>query len=255
MNKSKIKDEYSNISINYKGIDINADLIYRKRKSITIKIKHIDKITVISPQKVSKKIIKEMLIEKGDWILEKLNDYKSGEEYYKDKNFTSGEKFFYLGKEYTLKIIESNDNITNKSKSDIYIEGNYIIFKTINKDKEYIKNNLKKWYKKESEKIVLERLAYCRDMSEIMIKLIPNSIKVKEQKKRWGTCTSKRDIYINSKISMARPEAIDYILVHEFSHLIYMNHSKEFYNLVKSIMPNYKDQETWLKENSYKLMF
>ena len=87
----------------------------------------------------------------------------------------------------------------------------------------------------------------------MMMKLIPSKLRVKEQKKRWGTCTSKRAIYINSKISMVRKEAIDYILIHEFSHLVHMNHSKDFYSLVKQMMPNYKEQEKWLKENSYKL--
>ena len=52
---------------------------------------------------------------------------------------------------------------------------------------------------------------------------------------------------------MAKKEAIDYILVHEFSHLVHMNHSKDFYNLVQKIMPNYKKEEKWLRENSYKL--
>ena len=52
---------------------------------------------------------------------------------------------------------------------------------------------------------------------------------------------------------MAKIEAIDYILVHEFSHLVHMNHSKDFYKLVKEIMPNYKEEEKWLKDNSYKL--
>lgn len=53
---------------------------------------------------------------------------------------------------------------------------------------------------------------------------------------------------------MANLEAIDYIIVHEFCHLIHMNHSKDFYNLVKEIIPNYKDSEKWLKENGYKLV-
>ncbi len=52
---------------------------------------------------------------------------------------------------------------------------------------------------------------------------------------------------------MAKIDAIDYILVHEFSHLVHMNHSNDFYEFVKEIMPNYKEQEKWLKDNSYKL--
>ena len=82
-----------------------------------------------------------------------------------------------------------------------------------------------------------------------MRNLNPEIVKVKEQKKRWGSCTSAKNIYINSRIAMANLEAIDYIIVHEFCHLVHMNHSKDFYNLVKEIIPNYKDSEKWLKEN------
>jgi len=112
---------------------------------------------------------------------------------------------------------------------------------------------LKDWYKKESEKVILKSLEKCKENSKTMEKLIPNVLKVKEQKKRWGSCTSKGAIYINSKIVMARPKAIEYILVHEFSHLVHMNHSKDFYKLVESIMPEYKKEEEWLKQYSYRL--
>ncbi len=53
---------------------------------------------------------------------------------------------------------------------------------------------------------------------------------------------------------MARLDVIDYVIIHEFSHLVHMNHSKKFYDLVKSIMPDYKDKENWLKINGYKII-
>lgn len=236
----------SKISINYKDIEINANLIYRKRKNITIQIKPNCEVTLISPPNVSKKILEDILLKKGDWILKKLDNYKELEHLYKEKEYIDDEKFMYLGKEYNLKVIKDEEE-------DIFIKDDKILVKVKEKDKEYIKNKFKVWYKEESEKLVSERLIQLKKDSDIMAKLMPNKLKVKGQKKRWGTCTSKGYIYINSKISMAKKEAIDYILVHEFSHLVHMNHSKDFYNLVQKIMPNYKKEEKWLRENSYKL--
>ena len=106
----------------------------------------------------------------------------------------------------------------------------------------------------ESERIVLERIDFLKLNCEIMKQLVPASVKVKEQNKRWGSCTAQKNIYINSKISMARLDVIDYVIIHEFSHLVHMNHSKKFYDLVKSIMPDYKDKENWLKINGYKII-
>lgn len=246
MSNDKLLSDKNIISIKYKGIDINTNLIYRKRKNITIQINPNYEVNIISPLGVSKKILKDILLEKSDWILKKFDEYKEVEHIYKEKEFVDNEKYMYLGKEYNLKIILDENE-------EVFIENDLLIVKVKNIDKEYIKNKLKLWYKKESERIVIERLVYCRENSDMMMKLIPSKLRVKEQKKRWGTCTSKRAIYINSKISMVRKEAIDYILIHEFSHLVHMNHSKDFYSLVKQMMPNYKEQEKWLKENSYKL--
>ena len=247
MNKYKnVSNKFEIINIKHKNIDIDANVVYRKRKSITIQIKPKYEVTIISPYGVPKKILKDLLIQKGDWILKKFEEYKSVEYLFKEKEFIDGEKFMYLGSEYKLKII-------NEINEEVLIDEGYLIVKVKSADKEYIRKMLKKWYKSESERLVSERLVYCKEKFKYMKQLTPSKLKVKEQKKRWGTCTSKRAIYINSKISMAKIEAIDYILVHEFSHLVHMNHSKDFYKLVKEIMPNYKEEEKWLKDNSYKL--
>lgn len=251
--KSNSQNIDDKLCIEYNGKEIKANLIYRARKSISIQIKPVDNITVISPKKVPKKFLKNMLIEKGDWILKKIEEYKGLEEFYKEKEYVSGEKFYYLGKEHTLEIIKDTSLSSKKIITNIVVKDNKIYIRSSNIEKEYLKEYLKKWYRKESEKLVQDRIIHCREKSQIMMKLTPSSVKVKEQKKRWGSCTSNKDIYINSKISMVKPEVLDYILIHEFSHLVHMNHSKDFYNLVESIMPNYKIYEKWLKENSYKL--
>ena len=239
------------LKVKYKDTLINATLIYRKRKNVTIEIKPKDNIIVISPKIVSKERLEELLIQKGEWILSKLEEYKNMDDYTHAKQLKNGEKFYYLGNEYSLEIVNTEDS--NSSNPKIYIKDNKLLYFTNNTDEGFIKKNLKKWYKTESEKIIIERLKNCRENSPIMMKLTPSSLKVKEQKKRWGSCTSKRAIYINSKIAMARPKSIDYILIHEFCHLVHMNHSKDFYDLVRSIMPEYKIEEEWLKKNSYKL--
>lgn len=230
-----------------KGSEIKVDVIYRNRKNVTITVKPKNQVAIISPPGINIKNLEKLLKSKSDWILKKLEKYKDID-LNEEIIFEDGTKLYYLGDIYYLNIIKST-----KCNSNVYISKNKIIIESNDLSQSNLKDILKKWYKSESEKIVIEKLQKLKNKSEIINSLAPTCIKVKEQNKRWGSCTSKGNIYINSKISMARPKSIEYILVHEFSHLVHMNHSKEFYRFVGRIMPSYKDEEVWLKNNSYKL--
>ena len=251
--KVNLNNKDNSISFLYKENNIDVKVVYRKRKSISIRIIPKNTIEIISPRSVSISFLKKVLEEKSSWIMKTLDKFENIDESFKDRRYINGEIFYYMGEEYELKIIEDK-NIENSKKNYCYIDikDENLVIRTNNYKAEYLKNELKKWYKIESEKIVLKRLELLKKENAIMNSLEPNIIKVKEQKKRWGSCTSKKTIYINSRISMLRVDVIDYILVHEFSHLVHMNHSKYFYNLVGEILHDFRERERWLKENSYK---
>ncbi|MGL5693605.1 MAG: M48 family metallopeptidase, partial [Peptostreptococcaceae bacterium] len=170
MSKEKVNEI---IIVNYKNTDLKIDLIYRKRKNITIQIKPSGDVLLISPFNISKGYLKDVVIEKGEWILQKLEEYKLSEDLYKEKEFVSGEKFMYLGTEYILHVIK-------EMNEDVIIDKEKLIVKVSDLDKEYVKNKLKLWYKTQSERAVLERLIYLREKNELMLKLIPSKLKVKE---------------------------------------------------------------------------
>ncbi|WRY50327.1 M48 family metallopeptidase [Clostridium intestinale] len=67
-----------------------------------------------------------------------------------------------------------------------------------------------------------------------------NSVRVKDVKTRWGSCSSKRNINLSYKLIMAPKEVIGYVIVHELCHLKEMNHSEKFWREVSNIIPNYK---------------
>ena len=76
-----------------------------------------------------------------------------------------------------------------------------------------------------------------------------NHITIRCQKTKWGSCSSKGNLNFNCLLMLTPPEVIDSIVVHELSHLKYMNHSKEFYNEVLRVCPDYKKHNRWLKVN------
>lgn len=79
------------------------------------------------------------------------------------------------------------------------------------------------------------------------------SITVRDQKTRWGSCSSRGTLSFNYRLIFAPPAVLDYVVVHELCHLTHMNHSKAFWNMVGSVMPDYRIQKQWLREHGHEL--
>ena len=109
------------------------------------------------------------------------------------------------------------------------------IQKTI--EKENKKQEKEPLYTKEKFKEIIEK-----NVNELIQKtgLKPNKITIKQIKYAWGSCSSKKNITLNLELIKYSQQAIRYVILHELCHLKYMNHSKDFWNLVEKYMPNYK---------------
>ncbi|MBN1696872.1 MAG: M48 family metallopeptidase [Spirochaetales bacterium] len=71
----------------------------------------------------------------------------------------------------------------------------------------------------------------------------------KYNKSNWGSCSSRGNINISTRLLFAPEGVLDYVCVHELAHLIEKNHSHRFWSLVRKVMPDYKKRKNWLKEN------
>ena len=78
-------------------------------------------------------------------------------------------------------------------------------------------------------------------------------ITIRNQKTRWGSCSSSGNLNFNYRLMLAPPKVLDYVVIHELCHRIEMNHSPKFWKCVENIMPDYRIQRQWLKENGSKL--
>ena len=79
------------------------------------------------------------------------------------------------------------------------------------------------------------------------------SITVRDQKTRWGSCSSRGTLSFNYRLIFAPPRVLDYVVVHELCHLTHMNHSKEFWAMVASVMPDYQSCRSWLRNHGHEL--
>lgn len=132
-------------------------------------------------------------------------------------------------------IIKAPKRVSKKEIEKIVEQKSEWIQKTL--EKEIKKQKKKELYTKEEFKKIIEKNA-----NELIKEtgLKPNKITIKQIKYAWGSCSSKKNITLNLELIKYSQQAIRYVILHELCHLKYMNHSKDFWNLVEKYMPDYK---------------
>ena len=123
------------------------------------------------------------------------------------------------------------------------------LFLPINVKQEKIVKTIQKWMRDNATKVIAERVRYFANI----MRLNPSMVKLGNAKKCWGTCSKSNVITINWRCVMLPPELLDYVIVHELSHMLMFNHSKEFWAIVQSVLPNVKILRNNLKKGEYLL--
>ena len=89
-----------------------------------------------------------------------------------------------------------------------------------------------------------------QEWNQIYFRKAIKSIRLKYNHSNWGSCSRDGNINLSTRLLFAPDDVIDYVIVHELSHLVEMNHSDRFWKVVADVMPNYEEKEKWLSKNS-----
>ena len=108
---------------------------------------------------------------------------------------------------------------------------------------------LEKRYRKAAKEYIPSRVAYFHQFTGGTYE----KIVIRDQKTRWGSCSSNKTLSFNYRLMLAPPQILDYVVVHELCHLKHMNHSSAFWKAVESVLPDYKEKRKWLKEHGNEL--
>ena len=128
-----------------------------------------------------------------------------------------------------------------------------------------------KWIERTLQKIETKKNATCdvltaseiNGLAEKAMEVIPEKVKhfaslfsvdygritIRNQRSRWGSCSSKGNLNFNCLLMLLPDEVIDSVVAHELCHIKHMNHSKDFYDELTRVFPNYQQCRMWLKEN------
>jgi predicted metal-dependent hydrolase len=233
------------MTIQYGTQTIEFTVTYSKRKTIEIGVEPPDVVSIVAPEEIVDDVLIKHVKSKAKWIVQKLYEIKEIQSQHIDREFVNGEAFMYLGRNYTLLIVD--DDSIKKPVAKLF-QGKFVI-NTPTREQVKLKASMEEWYRLKTLEKVHERIAHFQRYFDVE----PTDVRVKEQKKRWASCTLKRELLFNWRCTMAPSWVLDYIVVHEMSHMLIRDHSAEFWALVERVMPDYEKRRAWLKNYGIKL--
>jgi predicted metal-dependent hydrolase len=219
------------------GQNLHYTVLYqKKRKTIKIKFVNPSLIEITAPLGYPLKSVEELLQAKTSWLLKQLDKLAAIANNPVNKELTDGAKILYLGETKTLKITlgQTNSVVLRANTIEAQLSTDAALSKV-----------LLDWYVKNAETTLAEKTKHWAPIIGVQ----PRRLTIRDQKTRWGSCSTSGNINFNWRIIMAPETIIDYLVVHELCHLKHPNHSLAFWQLVSQFIPDYKARRHWLREN------
>lgn len=235
-------------------------VVKSKRKSLAISVGNDGTVKVKAPLGFSDEELLKWIKTKTAWIVRKRNEMLASATYQGTKKYVSGEKFLFLGEEYILEVRISDNRAGTVGIADnklvVFVkEAEAVLATNDEKDvdgyQEIVVHYLTSWYEKQAHIQIPKRVRhYANIVGEPYSRIF-----IKNQKSRWGSCSSAKNLNFNWRLMMAPLPVLDYVVVHELCHLKQMNHSKDFWAEVEKVLPDYKERKKWLDDNGRLLRF
>ncbi len=208
----------------------------KSRRMVRLMIHSDSEVIVYAPKEYSKRTLSAFLDEKEAWILKQLKKRKRLIPHKAALNYEEGGLFYYLGQPYTICYSDRKD-------VPLLFDQNKVFFPAKARPHAFIK----KWISDRCEDIILDRVAFF----EQQMNLKSYSVSFRFLKSRWGSCSSQGHLLFNKHLIQCPLDIIDYVVIHELSHLVHMNHSEAFWQQVAIFYPEYKQAKKWLKDHVY----
>ena len=218
-------------------MQIDYRIIHSKRKKLSITVERDKSVIVHAPEGTSQERIRDVIKSRKQWIYEKMHHPQKyqGRIHPPGKELVSGESILYLGRNYRIELVDEEGDI-------IFLNSKFLVPKTLKINKYKV---FKNWYINKAEEKILPRVPHYAESLGVIF----NQVKISDSKYRWGSCTPKDNVNLNWRLIKAPMFVIDYVIVHELTHFLEPNHTPEFWNIVRSQIPNHEKAKKWLMEN------
>lgn len=209
-----------------------------RAKHVRFEMRRDTGLTVVIPRCDKIGRLTDILEAKRDWILNNLAKCSESRSLSAKKELQSGDTVPYLGRD--LKVVSQQ----NHGNADgVKLERNTLVV-NLKSANSRLNAALEQWYRAQAAKLLKKRV----DKLSTQLGLSYNRLIIRGQKTRWGSCSYKGNLSFNWKLLMAPEPVIDYVIIHELTHLKEMNHTKSFWQLVAEHCPRWREHRKWLRD-------
>jgi hypothetical protein len=215
-----------------------------RRRTVAISIHPEQGLIVYSPARLSHKWLEEVLLQKASWILSKTQEAEDARALITTPRWEAGETLPYQGLAHPLRVTH------DPAPTGIRIEGDVMVLNLPFEfphlvGPERIRAEVLGWYREQARRVLHNRVRHYQELTGLQARVV----RIKDQKRRWGSCSAEGALNFNWRLILAPPDVLDYVVVHEICHLRMLNHSPAFWRLVGSVLPDYRQRKKWLRQN------
>lgn len=219
-----------------------------RRRTISLQVKN-GSVRVLAPSYVSKADIDQFVKKKSKWLQDKLA-LSTKYEPVINKEFKHGECFYFLGKAHSLQVNIAVNNLGPKMLDKVECNEDCIVVTLAENSpsklrRQQVQQRLIQWYVDQAALKLPKKV----EILQNSIGLKAKELTIKFYKSRWGSCDSKQRMKLNWLLIMAPEFVIDYVIIHELCHLVHLNHSSAFWELVNTHTPHHHSASQWLKHH------
>lgn len=204
-----------------------------RESKVAIHVHPNGRVQVDAPPQTSLAEVKQAVSKRSQWLCNHIGRIRGQRTWILPREYVSGESHFYLGRRYVLKVRKNK-----RQQPDVKLKQGLLQVTTDNNNRDTVKTLLWDWYKDHARNQFDRRLeALWQEAGWVREK---PAWKLRTMKKQWGSCSPKGILSLNPHLVKAPSQCIDYVLLHELCHLKFHNHSRHFYRLLKTQMPEWE---------------
>ncbi|MBP5315855.1 MAG: M48 family metallopeptidase [Muribaculaceae bacterium] len=236
-------DQVTQDSILYGSTPIVYNIEYAQRKTLHICVQPDGSVHLKVPVKASREQIQQKVHKRACWILRQKRYFESFGTPTVERQYVSGESYLYLGRQYMLRVKDSNVDAVHYQNNVLEVECRH------RKDVGVL---LQTWYRQRAKVKFAE---YAKPIIKRFSTygVAPHYFSIRKMDKRWGYCTVNGDIFLNPRLICAPRCCIEYVIAHEMCHLVHRNHTKEFYALLAQEMPHWEKWKMKLEKTLFQV--